>query len=107
MRRITTRSQLALPLAIVILISLSAITMASNAVIWSVQVPYLGSNGLSHDFTYFKAIKELGYNTVFLTIPWGSVENGPNEYDFKVLDTYMNYTRALGLNVILVFFYSV
>jgi len=107
MRCITTRSQLALPLAIVILISLSAITMASSAVIWSVQVPYLGSNGLPHDFTYFKAIKELGYNTIFLTVPWGSVEYGPNEYDFKVLDTYMNYTRALGLNVILVFFYSV
>ena len=81
--------------------------MASNAVIWSVQVPYLGSNGLPHDFTYFKAIKELGYNTIFLTVPWGSVEYGPNEYDFKVLDTYMNYTRTLGLNVILVFFYSV
>ncbi|MGC8571322.1 MAG: beta-galactosidase [Caldivirga sp.] len=79
----------------------------SQSMIWSTQVPYLGSNGKPHDFKYFMSIKELGFNTIFLTVPWGAVEYGPNEYDFHVLDQYMNYTEALGLRVILVFFYSV
>mgnify|MGYP001626165568 CR=1 FL=1 len=79
----------------------------SQSMVWSTQVPYLGSNGKPHDFEYFMSIKEQGFNTIFLTVPWGAVEYGPNEYDFHVLDQYMNYTEALGLRVILVFFYSV
>lgn len=94
-------------LVLVIALSLSLMTMAKGAFIWSVQVPYLGTNGLPHDFDYFREIKELGYNTVLITVPWGAVEYAPNKYDFSILDAYMNYTRELGLNVILVFFYSV
>ncbi|ABW01308.1 beta-galactosidase [Caldivirga maquilingensis] len=79
----------------------------SPPMVWSTQVPYLNPSGAPHDFKYFMDIKELGFNTIFLTVPWGAVEYGPNEYDFHVLDQYMNYTRALGIRVILVFFYSV
>ena len=90
------------------LVGLSTITHGNYPqMIWSTQVPYLSPSGEPHDFEYFLEIKELGFNTIFLTVPWGAVEYGPNEYDFHILDQYMNYTRALGLRVILVFFYSV
>ena len=89
-------------LLIILLESTLLVHSDSSFMIWSAQVPYLGSNGEPHDFKYFMSVKELGFNTAFLTVPWGAIEYGPNEYNFHVLDQYMNYTRALGIKVILV-----
>jgi len=85
----------------------SAAQIKNSEMIWSTQVPWLASNGAPHNFQYFEEIASYGYNAIILCVPWGEIEVGPNQFNFTLLDTYVNYTRKLNLGVIFALLYGV
>jgi len=85
----------------------SATQINNSGMIWSAQVPLLTSNGAAYNFQSFKEIASYGYNAIILCFPWGEIEVGPNQFNFTLLDTYVNYARKLNLGVILATFYGV
>jgi len=89
-------------------VSAASTTQTKNPqTIWSAHVPFLGSSGAPHNFEYFEEIAAYGYNAIILCVPWGEIEVGPNQFNFTLLNTYMNYTRKLNLGVIFAMLYGV
>lgn len=55
---------------------------------------------------YFAIAKETNLNTLELTVMWSQIEPEKDRYDFSALDVYLNYAKAYGLKLNLVWYGS-
>ncbi len=75
--------------------------------IWQAQIDFTKPHNVPWDEPDFAALKRSGINRAEINMDWGDIEPHRGQYDFKLLDGYLNETAKAGIKMYLIFWESV
>jgi Beta-galactosidase len=75
--------------------------------IWQAQIDFTKPHDVPWDESDFAALKRSGINRAEINLDWGDIEPQRGQYDFKLLDSYLNETAKAGIKMYLIFWESV
>lgn len=75
--------------------------------IWQAQIDFTKPHNVPWDESDFAALKRSGINRAEINMDWGDIEPQRGQYDFKLLDSYLNESAKAGIKMYLIFWESV